>query len=133
MVEDEKIREMLDAYPEDGRIPCAVAHYIAALLSVAPIRVAKVINQMGLKIYQCQLGLFGYGRKGVSSYKVIGREVDVPQRFKELLEEETGGEMVVSCEMLWDIAEEVGVTRFEAGNAADAYGYKITPCQLGCF
>ncbi len=133
MGEDDKIMEMLNAYPEDGRIPCAVAHYIAALLSVTPIRVAKVINQMGLKIYQCQLGLFGYGRKGVSSYKVIGREVEVPPVFKEILEKETCGEQVVSCELLWEIAEQTGVTRFEAGNAADAYGYKITPCQLGCF
>jgi len=130
---NDRIKEMIKTNPEQGRIACAVVHYIAAYLSVPPIEVAKSINEMGLKIYQCQLGLFGYGRKGVSSYKVIGQKVEVPEAFNELLKREAEGEDRVSCEILWGIAEEIGITRFEAGNAADALGFKITPCQLGCF
>ena len=39
----------------------------------------------------------------------------------------------ISCIDLWKIADETGVMRPEAGNAADSLGLKITPCQLGAF
>ena len=131
-----KIKEMMEVYPEDGKLPCPVAHYIAAWLSIPPIEVGRVATKSGISIYQCQLGLFGYGRKGISSYKVIGKKVEVPEEFKAIVEKEAirqGKKAKISCIQLWQIADELGITRFEAGNAADALGYKITPCQLGCF
>ncbi|MCD6571463.1 MAG: hypothetical protein J7L53_12240 [Deltaproteobacteria bacterium] len=132
----EKIKKMIDIYPEKGRLPCPVAHYIAVYLSIPPIEVGRVATKLGIGIYQCQLGLFGYGRKGISSYKVIGKKVEVPEKFKAIVEKKAmrqGGKAKISCIQLWQIADELGINRFEAGNAADAFGYKITPCQLGCF
>jgi hypothetical protein len=128
----EKVREMIALYPEKGKLPCAVAHYIAAYLSLDPVEVGKVATQADTKLYQCQLGLFGYGRKGKSEYKITGRKVEVDQEVIDLIKAHvTDGR--ISCARLWEIADSKGIIRAEIGNAADALGIKVTPCQLGAF
>ena len=128
----EKIREMIAIYPEHGKLPCAVAHYIAAYLTLDPIEVGKVATKAGARLYHCQLGLFGYGRKGKSEYKITGRKVGVDQEVLDLIKAHvTDGR--ISCVKLWEIADSTGIIRTEAGNAADALGIKVTPCQLGAF
>jgi hypothetical protein len=132
MMPSEKISEMIAIYPEKGRLPCAVAHYIAAYLTLEPIEVGRVATQTGAKFYQCQLGLFGYGRKGKSEYKITGRKIEVDQEVVDLIKAEvTDGR--ISCAMLWKIADSKGIIRAEVGNVADALGIKVTPCQLGAF
>jgi hypothetical protein len=128
----EKIKEMIEIYPEKGMLPCAVAHYIAAYLTLDPIEVGRVATQTGTKLYQCQLGLFGYGRKGKSEYKITGRKVDVDQDVLDFIKSHVIDGRI-SCAMLWKIADSKGIIRAEAGNVADALGIKVTPCQLGAF
>ena len=128
----EKIREMIAIYPEQGKLPCAVAHYIAAYLGIDPLEVGKVATQVGARLYQCQLGLFGYGRKGKSEYKITGRKVGVENEILDLIKSNvTDGR--ISCAKLWKIADSKGIIRAEAGNAADSLDIKIAPCQLGAF
>jgi hypothetical protein len=127
-----KIKEMIDIYPEKGRLPCAVAHYIAAYLGIEPLDVGKEATAKGVRLYQCQLGLFGYGRKGQSAYKIVGRKVEVGKDVLDLIRAGTA-EGKISCARLWEIADGTGVIRAEVGNAADSLGIKITPCQLGAF
>ncbi len=131
-MDTKKIEEMIRIYPEKDKLPCPVAHFIAASLKVDPEAVGDVATVLGVKLYQCQLGLFGYGRKGVSGYKILDRPVEVPDEVLERIRNAAKGG-VISCRELWDIADETGVLRPEAGNAADSLGLKITPCQLGAF
>jgi hypothetical protein len=128
----EKISEMITLYPEKDKLPCAVAHYIAAYLKCDPVEVGKVSTKIGVKLYQCQLGLFGYGRKGKSAYKLTGRKVEVDQEVLDLIKANASNGKI-SCARLWEIADSKGIMRAEAGNAADALGIKVTPCQLGAF
>jgi len=128
----EKIKEMISIYPERGRLPCAVAHYIAASLKCDPSDIGKTATEIGSKLYQCQLGLFGYGRKGKSEYKITGRKVGIDQDVIDLIKANVSGGKI-SCARLWEIADTSGIMRAEAGNAADALGIKISPCQLGAF
>jgi hypothetical protein len=127
-----KIKEMIAIYPEKGKLPCAVAHYIAAYLGVTPLDVGKEATATGVRLYQCQLGLFGYGRKGQSAYKIVGRKVEVDREVLDLIKAGVF-EGRMSCTRLWEIADAAGVIRAEVGNAADSLGIKITPCQLGAF
>jgi hypothetical protein len=128
----DKIAEMIRIYPEKGKLPCPVAHFIAASLKVTPEEVGETATALNVKLYQCQLGLFGYGRKGVSGYKILGRPVEVSE---DVLENIRGAarDGKISCSDLWDIADKAGIFRPEAGNAADSLGIKVTPCQLGAF
>ncbi|MBN1636349.1 MAG: hypothetical protein JW920_07535 [Deltaproteobacteria bacterium] len=129
----EKIREMIDIYKEEKKLPCPVAHYIAAYLKIDPLEVGKAATELGVMLYQCQIGLFGYGRKGKSGYKIIGRKVEVPEEINQQILAITEEKGSISCKELWQIAEKNGINRAEAGNAADALNIKITPCQLGAF
>jgi hypothetical protein len=128
----EKIREMMAIYPEKGKLPCAVAHFIAAYLSIDPIEVGRVATQTGVRLYECQLGLFGYGRKGKSEYKITGRKVEVEKDVLDLIKAHVINGRI-SCARLWEIADSQGIIRAEAGNAADGLGIKVSPCQLGAF
>ena len=129
---DPKIRKMIALNPCTGRLPCAVAHFIAAALKVSPADVGAAADEAKVKIDQCQLGLFGYGRKGLSAYKIVGRKVEVGSDVLDLIRQEAL-EGRISCRGLWEIAERTGITRAEAGNAADSLGIKIAPCQLKAF
>ena len=131
-MDNKKIEELIAIYPEKNLIPCPVAHFIAAYLNVSPREVGDVATALNVKIYQCQLGLFGYGRKGQTSYKILGRKVEVPDSVLEAIKAKVADGRI-SCIDLWKIADESGVMRPEAGNAADSLGLKITPCQLGAF
>jgi len=127
-----KIAELIDIYPEKGNLPCPVAHFIAAYLGVSPLEVGKAATELGVNLYQCQIGLYGYGRKGISSYKIVGKKVEVPDEVLERIKN-TASDGRISCIELWKIADESGVMRPEVGNAADSLGLKISPCQLGAF
>ncbi len=127
-----KIEEMIGIYPEKETLPCAVAHYIAASLGIEPRDVGEAADALKVKLDQCQLGLFGYGRKGVSDYKILGRAVQVPGEVMEKIRA-ASKDGRVACRDLWEIARASKIPRAEIGNAADSIGIKITPCQLKAF
>ncbi|MEA2102059.1 MAG: hypothetical protein U9P80_05740 [Thermodesulfobacteriota bacterium] len=131
-MKEEKILEMIELYPEEGVLPCSVAHFIAEYLDVSPLDVGMAANHANVKLCLCQIGAFGYGRKGTSNYKIFKREVQVPEGVLDRIRQEAVDGRI-SCETLWDIARDEGVARPEVGNAADSLGMKITPCQLGAF
>ena len=128
----EKIKDLIAVNPVKGALPCAVAHFIAAWAKADPVEVGRAATDLGVKLDQCQLGLFGYGRKGKSEYKIVGRKVEVGQEVLDLIRS-GAKDGRISCAKLWEIAAATGVMRAEAGNAADSMGIKVTPCQLGAF
>ncbi len=127
-----KIEEMIRIYPQKDILPCCVAHYIASCLKITPREVGDAATTLKVRLELCQLGLYGYGRKGTSDYKILGKPVNVPLEFLENIRA-TAKDGRISCKDLWDIADTAKIPRPEAGNAADSLGLKITPCQLGAF
>jgi hypothetical protein len=115
-----------------GEVPCIAAHTAGWETGTSPARVGELINEAGLRISHCQLGLFGYGLKAEGKSKLIrpmsGIDPDVRSRI-----EATAREGVISCLACWKIASELEIERLAVGNAADALGFKVAPCQLGAF
>jgi hypothetical protein len=52
------VEETILAKSKDGKIPCAVCFKIADDLGVPKKEITKVLNEMKIKISQCQLGCF---------------------------------------------------------------------------
>ena len=127
----ERIAERIEVYPDEG-LPCAVAHYIAADLGLAPLRVGQTADGMGVRITMCQLGLFGYAVKGRPSYRIRQPMAEVPDELERAIGEAAVNGRV-SCAALWRIGAEQGYSRPEMGNAVEALGLKVKPCQLGFF
>jgi hypothetical protein len=130
---NEQILNKIKLWPQVSKLPCAVAHYIAADLDVSPRQVGKVADQEeGARITQCQLGLFGYAKKGTPAYKILKPMDPLPKALAQAIQA-AAQEGRVSCVKLWQVAEQFDLSRHEIGNAADTLGFKVKPCQLGCF
>ena len=127
----EQIAARIKVYREDD-LPCAVAHYIAADLGVAPIEVGNTANEVDARISMCQLGLFGYAVKGKPSYRIFKAWEDMPEDLNSALQA-AASDGRISCLALWEIGKSFGLSRHEMGNAAEGLGLKVKPCQLGCF
>jgi hypothetical protein len=128
---NEDIAARIRVYPED-EIPCAVAHYIAAELGVAPLEVGRTADEMGKRINMCQLGLFGYARKGKPAYRIFKALENVPEDLAAAIVE-AARDGRISCAALWKIGKDFDLSRHEMGNAVEGVGLKVKPCQLGFF
>ena len=128
---NEAIAARIKVYPEK-EVPCAVAHYIAADVGVAPLEVGDTLNEMDVRINMCQLGLFGYAQKGKPAYRIFKAMEDVPEDLAAAINE-AAVDGRVSCVALWKIGAEFDLSRHEMGNAVEGLGLKVKPCQLGCF
>jgi len=58
MVDRKKIEEAILAKAKDGKILCAVCFKISDDLGVPKKEITKALNEMKIKISQCQLGCF---------------------------------------------------------------------------
>lgn len=127
----EQIAARIKVYPDEG-LPCPVAHYIAAELGVSPLEVGQSADEMDVRCTMCQLGLFGYAVKGRPAYRVRQPMANVPQEL-EMAIRDAVVDGRVSCIALWQIAKVLDFSRLEMGNAVEALGIKVKPCQLGFF
>ena len=128
----DEIALKIATYPQKGKLPCAVAHYIAAELGVSPLEVGLAATRMGVKGEQCQLGLFGYAPKGRPAARVCTPMEQVPPELERAIRQAVVNGRV-PCAELWRIGEEMGFSRLEMGNAVEALKIKVGPCQLGFF
>jgi hypothetical protein len=132
MQNQEMAEEIRASLEDDGRITCATMHRIARGLGVDPIEVGRTATGLDIHASQCQLGLFGHGPRGQGKGRIIDSSVDVSE---DLAERVRGGlvEGQLPCLVAWQIASEFKLKRFDLGNAAEALGIPISPCQLGFF
>jgi hypothetical protein len=125
----DRIRASLE---DDGRITCATMHRIARELGVDPSEVGGTADALDIHASQCQLGLFGHGPRGQGKGRIVDSSVDVSKH----LADRVGAGLVddqLPCLVAWEIASELKLKRLDLGNAAEALGIPISPCQLGFF
>jgi len=115
-----------------GRLSCATAHEIAARLDIAPLEVGRAVNRTELRLYRCQLGLFGYGPKPEGKHKIVLKAGRVPGEIEEALKARSS-DGCVSCRDAWAVAEQFEYPRLGIANILEAMGLKVKQCQLGCF
>ncbi len=127
-----ELETKIKLYPQQDQLPCAVAHYIAVELGQPPQMVGETATRLGVRITQCQLGLFGYARKGRPAYRILRPADPLPETLAQALRA-VAVDGRVTCAQLWQLAEQFDMSRHEVGNAADTLGLKVKPCQLGCF
>ena len=53
-----KVEEAIKAKAKEGKIPCAVCFKIAEEHGISKRELGKILNEMKVKISQCQLGCF---------------------------------------------------------------------------
>jgi hypothetical protein len=53
-----EIEEIIKKKAKDGKLPCAVCFKMAEDLGISNKEMGKILNEMKVKISQCQLGCF---------------------------------------------------------------------------
>jgi len=129
---DERLQQAILARLKDGQLPCNQAHAIARLEGIDPLDLGFVLNDMGIRVSRCELGLFGYGPKAEGKHKIVEPMDEVPGRLAERLQAaaKNGG---LTCQAVWQIADGMGLRRIVVSSAMEAMGLRTTHCQLGCF
>jgi len=128
----EEIAKRAQERAHDGMMPCIAAHAVAWETGARPQQVADVLNDLGIRVTQCQIGLFGYGPKAEGKSKLVRSMPAIDPELKSRLEAKAP-KGVISCRVIWEIAADMRIERLVVGNTADALGLRITPCQLKCF
>lgn len=124
--DDAVIREITSRAKGD-QLACAVAFAIADQLRVGPGTVGKNADLLNIKLFKCQLGLFGY-----PSGKNVAPLSEVPSELAEAVRTGLEGGYL-PCKTAWAIASRFDLPKRTVSNACETLKIKIKPCQLGAF
>ncbi len=129
---DEELKKVLtESLDAEGTLQCPRAFAIANRLGVVPIEVGQAADEMGLVISHCQLGLFGHPGPHPKG-KIVKAAQGIPEGLSQLLRGKAKDDRI-GCAEVFAMAQELGIGRQEASNAAEGLGIKVNDCQLGCF
>ncbi len=124
------IREGLAPFREAGRIPCACAVEIAQECGVPTATVGRTADSLGIRVSECQLGLFGYEAYGDKRW--VRRLTLVPKPLEFEVRAACVGDRL-ACAAAWRLADARGLPRLVLGSVSETLDLRISDCQLGCF
>jgi hypothetical protein len=128
---NEQIAKAIREKSSGGKLGCAMGEKISKELKVSIAEVGITADLLEMKIKECQLGLFGWGKKP-SHGKDIQAADSVSVDIKSALEK-AAVNGIVTCAALWTIADQLGVNRKVVSTACETLRLKIRSCQLGTF
>jgi len=128
----------------ENMFSCFMAEDTMKRLRVTMEQVRQAIDHLGLRIYRCQLGLFGYPpESGIlvkpkdKSIKVNGKSIlGSNPKIMQPVEEVIRSLLVdgcLSCRAAWDVALQFNITRRDVAVFCVDMKIKIKTCQLGVF
>ncbi|RXI48312.1 ModE family transcriptional regulator [Malaciobacter mytili] len=105
---------------EDGKLSCLKAFKVARLIGKKPNEMSAITKSLGIKITNCELGVFG-------KIKFKDPNIEVYNRLKQ----NYMGHKQLECKVLWDEAQ--NSTLRTVGSTVKNSDIEVTHCQLGCF
>jgi len=122
------VKEAIEKTAKNRQVACAAAFKIAKELKVSPADIGKALDLHEIKLFKCQLGLFGYK----PHKKAVKPKTPDNLELKEAIHTNlTNGKL--SCLDAWNLAKSFNVPRMSISAACEALDVKIKPCQLGAF
>lgn len=122
-----ELEEKVTASLVAGQLPCPTAFKIARECRVTPKQIGETVDTLGVRLVECQLGCFMY----------TGTEENASiEHLNKTLQDKLTDSLVndrLPCAVAFEIARELKTSRREVGRTADALGFRISSCQLGCF
>lgn len=111
---------IFDNLDEDGKLSCLKAFKVSRMLGLKPIEMSDACKAVGVKITNCELGVFGKINFQDAESAIYSK---IKQNFTQ--------DKDVSCKTLWYIARQSSLRR--VGNTVKNSDIEVTHCQLGCF
>ena len=125
---EDRLAEAVQERVRAGKLSCGAAFRIARDLSINPMKVGQMANSLGIRLYHCQLGLFGYEGEE--------RIVQPAQELTPELEQAMREGLILGrlpCAVAWAIAKRFELPKTHVANAAERLEIKVGQCQLGAF
>ena len=126
--ENINVSDILKKAAVDNKITCAQFFSISQQYSIFPDIMGVEADKEGLKICECQMGLFGC----VSGNKIIRPAESVSDRLEELIFSYMD-DGKLECKAAWSIAAELKIKKIDVASACENLKIKINKCQLGAF
>ncbi len=105
---------------EDGKLSCIKAFKVARLIGRKPKEMADITKSLGIKITNCELGVFGKLRFQDANLAVYNR-----------LKQNYNGHKSLECKILFEEAQKSSLK--VVGSTVKNSDIEVTHCQLGCF
>ncbi|EHP28651.1 molybdenum-binding protein [Sulfurimonas gotlandica GD1] len=105
---------------ENGKINCLDGFKLARKLNIDPGEIAELTKKYGIKIDNCELGVFGdndFGERRDDIYEKLSLKAD--------------NEKKLECSVAWEVAQEFSLKK--VGSTTKKSDIEVIYCQLGCF
>jgi len=123
------LEDTIGRHARDCEIGCAEAMQVVAELGESTLAVGRMLDQMGIHLSKCQLGLFGCinpRNRVVQTATAVSPELE--EEIRKALQRDC-----LSCAMAWFIAQEREIPKMAVSAACEYLKIKIKPCQFGTF
>jgi hypothetical protein len=111
-----------------GSLPCPVAWKIAKDFDVPRIAVGAVMDKLGVRITDCQIGFFKVDKTPYLDPTAQNPSPEISAGLREL---DAAGEL--TCRAIFELAHRLKTAPIRISETANILGLKIRACQLGCF
>ena len=122
------LEDAVKAAVKDGYVACPTGWRIAGDEGVSRMDVGVMIDKLGIRVTNCQLGCFKVSKTDRTREDLGAPPAEVARRVGALA---AGDEL--TCPNIFAIARELGVKPMAVADAANTAGHKLRGCQLGCF
>jgi hypothetical protein len=124
----ERLETTIKKSLKDGYLPCASAHKIAREESVPLIAVGEIVDKLGVRITNCQVGCFKVD-KTIFDKEHTEESDDSIVALLEAMQEKNE----LTCAGIFEQAKRLKVNPMAIADVANQHNMKIYRCQLGCF
>jgi hypothetical protein len=123
-----RLETAVKAAVKDGHITCPIGWKLAEDTGVSRLDVGAMIDKLGLRVTDCQLGCFKVDKTPFAGPATAPISEEIIRRVESLHEK---GEL--TCFNAFALARELNIKPMSVADAVNVRGYKLRQCQLGCF
>lgn len=124
----DRIVQAVQERAREGKLSCGAAFRIAEQLVVNPRKVGEAADALDIRLYHCQLGLFGYD----GEERIVHPAEEVSLELEQAIREGVIARRL-PCAVAWAIASRFGVPKTRVADAAERLEIRIGQCQLSAF
>ena len=111
-----------------GCLPCPIGWRIAKDMAIPRIAVGAIMDKLGVRIANCQLGFFKLDKTSHPDSAPWEPSPEIAAGLREL-----DAAHNLTCSTAFALARRLKTTPMRVSEAANILGLKIRHCQLGCF
>ncbi|MEJ5168567.1 MAG: ModE family transcriptional regulator [Arcobacteraceae bacterium] len=113
--------EIISKYLDNnGKLPCIKAFAVAKKLGISPCEIGALTKELGIKVSDCELGVFG-------DLEFLDKNEKIYEKISILANESKQ----IECKVLWDEAKKSSLKI--VGSTVKNSDLEVVYCQLGCF